>query len=183
MSTNPNSLCFTFFTSPPDTWPLPVSGHMYHMQNGSYASGLLAIGQATSVLRPNDKASYMALPRLLVETTPCHLSSFLLFPTTPVACLTHCFLMDWEPFQAASHRFYCPYIFMSSVFFWHSSTTYQPLKMRVLHALKMTESLMHWHIVTSQKKRMFSTATAKIRKSASSFITCFDTIVSSSGSL
>jgi len=67
---------------------------MYHIHNGGYASGLLAMRQVTSVLHPNDKASHMALPRLVVETTPCHLSSFLLFPTTPVACPTHCFLMD-----------------------------------------------------------------------------------------
>jgi hypothetical protein len=88
VSTNPNSLCFTFFTSPPDTWSLPVSRHMYHIQNGGYTSGLLAMGQATSVLHLNDKASHMALPHLVVETTPCHLSSFVLFPATPVACPT-----------------------------------------------------------------------------------------------
>jgi len=35
---------------------------MYHIQNGGYISGLLAMGQATSVLRLNDKASHMALP-------------------------------------------------------------------------------------------------------------------------
>jgi len=36
-----------------------------------------------------------------VETTPCHLSSFLLFPTTPVACPTHCFLIDWVTFPGS----------------------------------------------------------------------------------
>jgi hypothetical protein len=45
---------------------------MYHIQNGGYASGLLAMGQATSVLHPNDKTSHMDLPCLVVETTPSH---------------------------------------------------------------------------------------------------------------
>jgi len=45
---------------------------MYHIQNGGYASELLAMGQVTSVLHPNDKASHMALPCLVVETTPSH---------------------------------------------------------------------------------------------------------------
>jgi hypothetical protein len=74
---------------------------MYHIQSGGYASGLLAMGQMTSVLHPNDKASHMALPCLVVETTPCHLSSFLLFSTTPVTCPTHCFLMDWLTFPGS----------------------------------------------------------------------------------